>query len=298
MFKPILRSFSTLKTSGKYTSNFKLYATPSKSTPNTIPLSFFHDIPLNFDKSNGTVNMITEIPRYEQGKLEISKDLPLNPIVQDTKKGKLRFINNIFPYHGYPCHYGALPQTWEDPTFGVNINGTAYYGDNDPLDICEISSGNDVVGGSKNVKILGCLAMIDDGEMDWKLIGINTKDKLASQLNDIEDIDKHMPLLLTNLTKWFKNYKLPMNKPENQFEYDGKWQNKEMALKVIEECHNNWKSLVDGHKKGEKFPSIANSTLVGTPGYQSKDLSLDSSTSTVVDQPIPEEANEIYYYST
>jgi inorganic pyrophosphatase len=39
----------------------------------------------------------------------------LNPIKQDVKNGKLRFVNNIFPHHGYIWNYGALPQTWEDP---------------------------------------------------------------------------------------------------------------------------------------------------------------------------------------
>ena len=34
----------------------------------------------------------------------------LNPIKQDIKKGKVRFVNNCFPYHGYIWNYGALPQ--------------------------------------------------------------------------------------------------------------------------------------------------------------------------------------------
>ena len=41
---------------------------------------------------------------------QISKDLPLNPIVQDQKKGKARFVHNCFPHHGYIWNYGALPQ--------------------------------------------------------------------------------------------------------------------------------------------------------------------------------------------
>lgn len=34
----------------------------------------------------------------------------MNPIVQDTKKGKLRFVRNCFPHKGYIWNYGALPQ--------------------------------------------------------------------------------------------------------------------------------------------------------------------------------------------
>ena len=35
--------------------------------------------------------------------------------VQDQKKGKLRYVANSFPHHGYIWNYGAFPQTWENP---------------------------------------------------------------------------------------------------------------------------------------------------------------------------------------
>ena len=51
---------------------------------------------------------------WSNAKLEISKTEPFNPILQDTKKGKLRFVRNCFPHHGYIfncassfCVYGA-----------------------------------------------------------------------------------------------------------------------------------------------------------------------------------------------
>lgn len=34
----------------------------------------------------------------------------MNPIKQDIKKGKVRFVKNSFPYKGYIWNYGALPQ--------------------------------------------------------------------------------------------------------------------------------------------------------------------------------------------
>jgi len=42
--------------------------------------------------------------------LQISKEETLNPILQDTKKGKLRFVRNCFPHKGYLWNYGAFPQ--------------------------------------------------------------------------------------------------------------------------------------------------------------------------------------------
>ena len=43
------------------------------------------------------------------------------------------------------------------------------------------------------VKILGVLAMIDDGELDWKMIAINSEDPLFAELNDIGDVETKCP---------------------------------------------------------------------------------------------------------
>lgn len=37
----------------------------------------------------------------------------MNPIKQDVKKGKLRYVRNCFPHHGYLWNYGAFPQVRE-----------------------------------------------------------------------------------------------------------------------------------------------------------------------------------------
>jgi inorganic pyrophosphatase len=35
--------------------------------------------------------------------------------------------------------------------------------------------------------------MIDDGELDWKVIAINKDDPVAADLNDIDDVEKKLP---------------------------------------------------------------------------------------------------------
>jgi inorganic pyrophosphatase len=74
------------------------------------PISPFHDIPLYANAEKTILNMVVEIPRWTNGKLEISKEELLNPIKQDIKKGRLRFVRNCFPHKGYLWNYGALPQ--------------------------------------------------------------------------------------------------------------------------------------------------------------------------------------------
>lgn len=77
-------------------------------------------------------------------------------------------------------NYGALPQTWEDPNH-VDPD-TKTVGDNDPLDVCEIGTTLHPIGSVVPVKIVGVLGLIDEGETDWKLIGIDIRDKLASKV--------------------------------------------------------------------------------------------------------------------
>ena len=93
--------------------------------------------------------------------LQINTSDKLNPIKQDIKKGKLRYVNNCFHYHGCIWNYGALPQTWEDP--GHMDPNTDAKGDNDPLDVCEIGYRIAKRGEVRQVKILGVVALIDEG---------------------------------------------------------------------------------------------------------------------------------------
>lgn len=86
----------------------------------------------------------------------------LNPIKQDIKKGKPRFVANCFPHHGYIWNYGALPQTWENPEH--LDDGTGCKGDNDPIDVIEIGYRVAKRGEILKVKILGTIALIDEGK--------------------------------------------------------------------------------------------------------------------------------------
>ena len=43
------------------------------------------------------------------------------------------------------------------------------------------------------VKALGILAMIDEGETDWKVMCIDVKDELADKINNLEDLENLKP---------------------------------------------------------------------------------------------------------
>lgn len=82
-------------------------------------------------------------------------------------------------------------------------------GDNDPVDVVEIGSTELPMGSVTPVKCLGALAMIDDGELDWKMICIAAADPLAAKLNDVEDVEREMPGELRKILEWFRDYKIP-----------------------------------------------------------------------------------------
>lgn len=166
-------------------------------------MSFWHDISLFYDTFdsnyiigeedliNAVYQMVVEIEVDCTKKMEVSKELKYNPIVLD------RILK-----HSMPFNYGALPQTYEDPdTLDpiLNINGDA-----DPLDICNVSNlfrkftnlepNNYKTGDICQVRIIGIIQIIDSGEADWKMVGIdmNLFDKYselyAKHHSDIEEI--------------------------------------------------------------------------------------------------------------
>ncbi|KAH0158223.1 pyrophosphatase-domain-containing protein, partial [Aureobasidium melanogenum] len=222
------------------------------------PCSPFHDIPLYANEQQTILNMVVEIPRWTNAKQEISKDETLNPIKQDTKKGKLRFVRNCFPHKGYLWNYGAFPQTWEDPN--VTHPETKAQGDNDPLDVCEIGELVAKPGEVKQVKVLGVMALLDEGETDWKIIVIDVNDPLAPKLNDIEDVERHLPGLLRATNEWFRIYKIPDGKPENQFAFSGECKNKKYAMDVVRECAEAWEKLITG-KTNKGDINLTNTTV-------------------------------------
>jgi inorganic pyrophosphatase len=74
-------------------------------------------------------------------------------------------------------------------------------------------------------------------------------------LVDIEDVEKYFPGLLRATNEWFRIYKIPDGKPENQFAFGGEAKNKAYALDVIHETHEAWQRLILGKipKKAEKY---------------------------------------------
>lgn len=227
---------------------------------------------------------VVEIPQGSLAKLEMDKELPYNPIVQDVYKKKpgqpMRYLL-YEPENGVPFHYGFVPRTFEDPSEVHQSTGCG--GDADPLDVVlldpkrlmkhpesaslRLSPRGDVAtqeylrGSVWRCRVLGVLPMIDDGETDWKVIvepleELNPKISRHSESGNTStagdgtstsvyrDIRDVPQDVQDHLLHWFRFYKTSEKKPENTFAMGGGLQSAKFASEVVRSCAAQYDRLV------------------------------------------------------
>ena len=201
--KPVVdttRSFTSVGTYGR--TDYKLYFKNDKGEK----VSPWHDIPLySIDSTNNrSFNFIVEISKGMAHKMEVNKEEQYNPIMQDTTHNGTRGRDYLY---GVPFfNYGLFPQTWEDPSVkDESGNG----GDNDPLDVIEIGAKQLPMGSVIPVKILGCLELVDQGEVDHKILALSMDDGDAEKIHSVSDLQSVKPGVLDALVDWLTKYKIP-----------------------------------------------------------------------------------------
>eukprot|EP01063_Lacrimia_lanifica_P034813 TRINITY_DN6524_c2_g2_i1.p1 TRINITY_DN6524_c2_g2~~TRINITY_DN6524_c2_g2_i1.p1 ORF type:complete len:1118 (+),score=533.49 TRINITY_DN6524_c2_g2_i1:48-3401(+) len=206
-------------------------------------ISPWHDVDLQpADGAEGEYNIVVEIPRGTNAKYEVMKDLENNPIKQDMKKGKARF----YTYGMAFFNNGMFPQTWED---SAKKDDAGNLGDNDPLDVMEVGNTVRPIGSIVPVKILGALALVDDGETDYKLIALAKDDPDADRITDMESLAEVKGEALSKRIKdWLKMYKTtdksdPDKASPNDFLGEGEYLSKKESIEIIAETHAQWKAL-------------------------------------------------------
>lgn len=196
-------------------------------------ISPWHDIPLHV--GNGVFNFVAEISKDSNLRMELATDELYTPLKQDKIRGRIRC--------NMKWNYGLLPQTWEDPS-SANPEVDGAFGDNDPVDVVEIGSTSAKVGEVLRVKPLATLALIDEGQLDWKIIAVSLDDPRCSLVDDVHDIEKYFPATLTAISEFFRDYKVYDGIPGNKFGLGNKPANKDYAVKVIRETNEAWTKLV------------------------------------------------------
>ena len=155
------------------------------------------------------VNALIEIPQGSRAKYEV-----------DKATGLLRLDRVIYSSFHYPVNYGFIPKTLGQ--------------DNDPLDILVLCSQSIQSLCLVEANIIGNMQMIDQGQVDDKIIAVASKDPSVNHYQNINDLPQHFLLELRN---FFEQYKVLENK---KVEIDN-FQDKETAFRIINEAISFYK---------------------------------------------------------
>ena len=156
------------------------------------------------DQSPSTVNAIIEIPNGSRAKYEV-----------DKTTGLLKLDRVIYSSFHYPVNYGFIPQTLGQ--------------DNDPLDILVLCSQTIQPLCLVEANIIGNMQMIDQGQVDDKIIAVAANDPSVNHISRMEELPQHFLLELKN---FFEQYKVLENK---KVEIDN-FQNQLIAYRIINEA--------------------------------------------------------------
>jgi inorganic pyrophosphatase len=159
-------------------------------------------------KSPEIVTAVIEIPYEGSSKYEYDKKLNV-----------FRLDRNLYSPVHYPGDYGFIPSTLGD--------------DGDPLDVLVLVDSASFPGCVMDVRPIGCLEMIDQGEGDEKILCVGDGNP---RYNDVVNYSQIYPHMLKEITHFFSIYKDLEGK---SVEVRG-WRDTQFAHDKIREAQQNF----------------------------------------------------------
>lgn len=147
---------------------------------------------------------IIEIPLGSKNKYELDKET-----------GRIHLDRVLYASMIYPAEYGIIENTLAP--------------DGDQLDVLVICSEPTFPGCIVPARILGYLSMVDNGQVDYKLITVLDCDP---RYDDVTELDDLHPFILKEITNFFANYKVLQGIVVEVGEYHGR----EEAMKIVDDC--------------------------------------------------------------
>lgn len=141
-----------------------------------------------------------------------------------------------------PFNYGFIPQTFSDSKEG---------GDDHPLDLVDLGQRN-----SKKILsvcdfvVLGSLGLIDEGAVDWKVLGMEIHEARHLGVNNLADYERACPGAIAEVSEWFKTIGTFDGKPENRYLFGGEVLGREETLNILREGHRQYKNLFNDKNRG------------------------------------------------
>merc|ERR1719198_484977 len=69
-------------------------------------------------------------------------------------------------------------------------------------------------------------------------------DRWASELNDVDDVERLLPGTISAVREWFRTYKIPDGKPPNVFGLEERCMPRAYAMGIVHETHRAWEKLL------------------------------------------------------
>lgn len=160
-----------------------------------------------------SVNVGSEAPKIVNSVIEIPKDVRAKyELCKET--GLLQLDRVLYsPFH-YPANYGFIPQT-----LGL---------DQDPMDILVFSQICLAPLCKVRAKVIGVMHMVDNGEIDDKILAVAADDIGFAHYQKLDDLPK---ALLEELKHFFEEYKTLEHKRTSVQEFG----DSQVAYKIITE---------------------------------------------------------------
>ena len=73
------------------------------------------------------------------------------------------------------------------------------------------------MGSVRAVKVVGVIALLDEGETDWKILAIDATNPLADVIKTVEDIETHFPGKIHTVREWLRNYKTTVSRKKGDY---------------------------------------------------------------------------------
>lgn len=108
----------------------------------------------------------------------------------DKETGLIQFDRLLHTSMVYPANYGFIPRTLG--------------GDGDPLDVLVLTTEPLDTGVLVDCRPIGMIVMVDDGEMDEKIIAVATGDPFFNNVRCMDDLPKHT---FDEMRHFFMRYK-------------------------------------------------------------------------------------------
>jgi inorganic pyrophosphatase len=178
-----------------------------------------HDIPAY--REDSFVNAVIEIPAGTNQKWEVNKvngQIEWEQVNPDSSR--------VIDYLAYPANYGFVPQT-----LLPKANG----GDGDPVDVFVLGPAI-TRGAIVGVRIVGIIHMLDDDEMDSKLLAVSAENE-GLHAETFQMLVSNYPGVLEILQIWLSNYKGP-----GRIEILSV-QDEQLAIRYLEKAHNDYINL-------------------------------------------------------